>query len=90
MTLPFQGRYHELLSNVKYAAVSLTKVHREVCFAISERTETSIPIGHVTNFAGGERHYNVPKFPDVLLFDRGHRPYDRDLLATETCDIVIS
>ena len=30
------------------------------------RTFCDAPIGHVTNFAGGERRYNVSKFTDVL------------------------
>ena len=41
-TIPsLKGRYHECVTNIRYAVVSLTTVHWERCFALSERFETS-------------------------------------------------
>ena len=39
--LYLKGGYHQCVSNVKYAVVSLTTLQREQCFAISERFVTS-------------------------------------------------
>ena len=36
-----KGGYHECVSNVKYAVVSLTTLQREQCFVLSERNPTS-------------------------------------------------
>ena len=36
-----KGGYHQCVSNVKYAVVSLTTLQREQCFAISECFVTS-------------------------------------------------
>ena len=36
-----KGWYHESVSKLRYADVSLTTVRRERCFAISERNTTS-------------------------------------------------
>ena len=36
-----KGRYHESITNVRYAVVSLTTVRQEWCFALSERICTS-------------------------------------------------
>ena len=64
-----KGWYHKLVSNVRYAVISLTTVRPEWCFALSERFETSalVRIGHITNMAGGGRCYNVSKFCDIML-----------------------
>ena len=32
----FKGGVHECVTNIKYAAVSMTTVQREYCFALSE------------------------------------------------------
>ena len=40
-TIELKGGYHECVSNVRYAVVSLTTVQRDWCFAISERNTTS-------------------------------------------------
>ena len=37
----YKGQYHESVSKLRYADVSLTTVHWERCFALSERICTS-------------------------------------------------
>ena len=46
-------RYDERVTNIKYAAVSLTTVRRESCFALSERFRTS-PMVTSQNWPMGE------------------------------------
>ena len=36
-----KGGYHESVTNLMYAVISLTTVHPERCFALSERFATS-------------------------------------------------
>ena len=54
-----KGQYHELVSNVRYTVVSLTTVHRERCFALSEGFETP-PLVMSRKLC-----YNVSKFCGV-------------------------
>ena len=55
MTL--KGQYHEYVTNLTYAAIGLTTVHREVVF-FTFRTFSDVLIGHVTNMPGAVGSYN--------------------------------
>ena len=62
----FQRRCHKDVTNVRYAAVSLTTVRQECCFALSERNSTS-PLVTSQFWMDGRGVYNISKFANTVV-----------------------